>query len=191
MKLFEDMEDQSSSLKEMVVDIVKKYFGLDLDEEKAQEMVQKFALGDILALDKAYTMNDKFKISGILDKYIQLEYYSPGRGNLASAASQRPVDRTKSFTTMGKGNKKLDTPVFSQPHMTGQQQNIPNTQPQSNVNVNNPTNIDNTDQEEPVFNINIDKDDLTDLSPSFDLEQKKDAPTSYLDKLKYNAGIKR
>ena len=191
MKLFEDMEDQSSSLKEMVVEIVKKYFGLDLDEEKAQEMVQKFALGDILALDKAYTMNDKFKISGILDKYIQLEYYSPGRGNLASAASQRPVDRTKSFTTMGKGNKKLDTPVFSQPHMTGQQQNIPNTQPQSNVNVNNPTNIDNTDQEEPVFNINIDKDDLTDLSPSFDLEQKKDAPTSYLDKLKYNAGIKR
>ena len=191
MKLFEDMEDQSSSLKEMVVDIVKKYFGLDLDEEKAQEMVQKFALGDILALDKAYTMNDKFKISGILDKYIQLEYYSPGRGNLASAASQRPVDRTTSFTTMGKGNKKLDTPVFSQPHMTGQQQNIPNTQPQSNVNVNNPTNIDNTDQEEPVFNINIDKDDLTDLSPSLDLEQKKDAPTSYLDKLKYNAGIKR
>ena len=204
MKLLEDMNDNNQSFKDMIVDIAKRFFGLDLDEQKAAEIVDKFSLSDVLSLDKAYSENDKFKIANILDQHMQLEYYIPGRGNLSSTASQRPANRTKSFHDMQQCNNRKEQPLYSKPPFIGNNNNArTNGFPNNNVtppigNNNNPaSNLSgqnlspNQNQQQPTFNIKLDKSDIDGVEPShIDLQRKEKVP-SYITQLKKLAGTSK
>lgn len=90
MKIFEDMAEFGGTIQDAIKQIIVNVFDTELDDDQVKEITNKLGLSDLLALDVAYTANDKAEIRKIIGPLPQLDEYSMGGGSQDSQAANRP-----------------------------------------------------------------------------------------------------
>lgn len=102
MKLFEDMKELGGTIHDAVQQMVKTMFRAELDEEQIAEIIDQLSLSDILALDTAYSANNKEAVQNILGPLPQMEYNMGNGRQATSTASARPTTSGAAKNTAAK-----------------------------------------------------------------------------------------
>lgn len=193
MKLLEN----SNSLHDAIKKIASDSFNKEMDDNEISDIIHRLSISDILALNSAYTRDDKGAIAKLLD--LELHEYVMSGPKATSVASTRPKTKPKvpssTQQTLGQPGTNFNNPTVQpqvQPQLAGQQQQ--QIQPQANqiqqgqpvqtggVNLNNPQEIVATVNPDDMLKA-VDK-----LQTKQDLKPKQQ---SYTDRLKTLAGIKK